>query len=174
VNRKYQRQISEALPEAKRSDFTTAVEKACFPQIYRDSQVQGMLAAAAKLPDLDDAQKTSLKSLTENFGRDISAVRAKMTKVQEDEEGTITAERLMGRFGRGGGPGGQNDEGPMADLRRQRRDFEKTTEANRKKLLTPAQMEKMPKPEDAPNGDGGGAGGGRQRARNGGGNRQGT
>jgi hypothetical protein len=145
VNAKFARQIEGMLPADKQAAWKDAVRRASFPQIYRPSQASRALEAAAGFSDLDDSQRTSLAALQATYSRDSASVNSRLAEEQQKAEETMTIGQIM-RRGRGGG-GGQ-DEGPMGDLRRERRDLDRTTLESLKKILKPEQVERLPSNDD--------------------------
>ena len=166
VNAKYARQIEGILPADKQPAWKDAVRRASFPQIYRPTQASRSLEAAAGFSDLDDAQKTSIAALQTTYARDSAGVNTRLADEQQKAEESMTVMEIM-RRGRGG-----QDEGPMADLRRERRDLDRATLDNLKKILKPEQVERLPT-EERGGRQGGGEGGQGQRGRQQGGERPG-
>lgn len=145
LNRKFARQMEEALSEPQRAALSDFVKRESFPRVYRAPQIAREITAAAEFKDLDAAQKESLTALKDSFTRDLEGVNDKMATAQEREEMEFTVQRMMQRrFG------GDNEEGPMADLRRQRRELEKAAADNLRKILRQDQVDRLPKaqPED--------------------------
>ncbi|MCC6660279.1 MAG: hypothetical protein IT437_05280 [Phycisphaerales bacterium] len=165
VNTKYARQIEGMLPDDKKAAWQDAVRRASFPQIYRPTQASRALEAAAGFADLDDTQKTGIAALQASYTRDSAGVNLRLGEAQQKAEETMSVMEIM-RRGRG------QDDGPLGDLRRERRDLDRTTLDNLKKILRPEQVERLPSNEDrggpgAGNRQGGGPdegqGGGRRR-----------
>lgn len=166
LNQKFARRIEESLPDDKRSAFSLAAKRASFPDVYRPTRTERELAAALNLDDLDTAQKASLAALNESYSRTTLAVNDKLAAATRDSEMQFNIGQLMqrgrgdfqGRGGQGGGQGQrggnqQDDNSPMADLRRQRRELDRTTQDKLDQILTKAQKEKLPRVEDnAPDG----------------------
>jgi Spy/CpxP family protein refolding chaperone len=163
LNRRYARQIEALLPDDKKAAWQDAVKRASFPQVYRPSLAGRSLEAAAGFGDLDDSQRTAIEALRGSYLRDSSGINDKLAAAQEDMENTMTVGQMM-RRGRGG-----PDDGPMGDLRRQRRDLDRTALDNLKKILKPGQIERLPQDQAddqggprqfGPGGPGGGRRGG--------------
>lgn len=138
LNRKFARQVESLLPDDRRAAWQAAVKRASFPQIYRPSMAARSLEAASGFADLDDCQRTALAALRASYDRDVSGVNERLAAAQEEAEGTITVREIM-RRGRGG-----MEEGPMGDLRRERRDLDRTTLDNLRKILRSEQIERLP------------------------------
>jgi hypothetical protein len=136
LNRKFARQINEALPEARRAEFDLAVDKASFPDVYRDTQASRSVAAASGFVDLDADQKSAIAALQDSYARSSNTLSSKLATETEKSENEFTMDRMFNR-----GP----EEGPMMDLRRQRRELDRTTLENLKKILRPEQAERLPK-----------------------------
>ena len=151
VNKKFARQVEDALPADQKAAMAAAVKKAAHPDVYRDSQVSRQIEAAVKLSDLDETQKKAIEELKGRTTREIGSVNDKMATAAEEVELTISVKDIMGRFR--GGPGAGDD------LRQQRRDLESAAAESLKKILKPEQMDQLPKPERR---DQGGGRGGRR------------
>jgi hypothetical protein len=72
--------------EQKRAAFELEVKRIEFPRIYREAHVQKSLAAALKLADLDESQKSQLTSVKEQYERDAASVNERWAKALEDKE----------------------------------------------------------------------------------------
>lgn len=167
INRKYARQMEEALSEPKRTELETWFKQQSFPRVYREAQVAKEIKAATEFKDLDAAQKDSLTALRESFTRDYEASSDKLAAATEKQEMEFNVQRMMNRWQ--GGDNNQDD--PTADLRRQRRDLEKAASDSLRKILNTAQVDRLPKPDpEADNNDRGpgnrGNGGNNNRGRN--------
>lgn len=160
LNRRSARQVQAALPEPAQWGFEKAVREASFPQVYRETRAARALAAAKGFGDLDDTQRQGIAALTESFTRDIGGLNDQLAQATEQVEETITADRIF-RARRD-----EQDEGPAGELWRKRRDLDRTTIENLRKLLSPEQVERLPRPDDNENqgpgrrGRDGGEGGG--------------
>lgn len=140
INKKFARQIIDALPDNAKPVMALAVKKASHPDVYRDTPVAQQLAAAEKLTTLDDTQKKAITELKDRSTREINGINDKIAAAAEEVELTVSAADIVGRF-RGGQPG------PADDLRQQRRDLEDAASESLKKILTPAQLDQLPKPQ---------------------------
>ncbi len=147
VNRKYARQIESALPDAQRSQFDASVQRESFPRIYRPSHATRVVDAAAAMPELDSNQKAAISAIKETFTRDLGAINKDMEAAQEEQEMTVTPQQM---FRMGG------DAGKMGELRNKQRDLENDTVKRVQELLTPAQRDRLPKRDQAPDGNGNG------------------
>lgn len=145
INRKFARQAREVLPEAKKAEMALAVKKAAHPDIYRESQVTRRLLAAEKITDLDETQKKAVAELKEKHAREINGVNEKLAAAAEEMELKFSMQDLQNRF--------RGEPGAGDDLRQQRRDLEESVTESLKKILTPEQLEQLPR--DRPQGQGG-------------------
>lgn len=143
VNRRFARQIGEAMPEDKRPGFANAFLRESFPEVYRPTQAARSVEAALGLADLTTEQKESVAALRESYTRSLETANAKMREAIEKQESEATVAGMMQRFGRGG-----QGEDPMGDIRRERRELGDTTVESLKKILTPEQAERLPTAED--------------------------
>ncbi len=158
LNRRYARQIEDLLPEAERGRFAAAVQQASFPQIYRTSNSSRQISAALGFSDLTEEQKTGIAALNESYTRDIAALNDKMAQAQEQSELSFDVRQMM--RGRRGGPGGGQDQAdrprdPLQEMRQQRRDLDRATQESLRQILTPAQADRLPEPEQNQDGPGG-------------------
>ncbi len=162
VNRRYARQIETMLPAEAQSKFSDVVRRESFPMIYRPTQASRAIEAARGFTDLDENQKSALATLDESFTREMSSLNRQLEQATLDREESVTAQDMMSRGW--GGFGG--DDGPLGELRQKRRDLDTTTTEKLRALLTPEQVERLPRREDR-FGPGGGEDrdGGRDRGR---------
>lgn len=153
INKKYARSISDVLPEDKQSAFTSEVKRESYPDVYRSTQVDRALEAASGFADLTPDQKDKIAALKDTYAKAIAPLQDKMVSATEEMEQKFTAADMMNRFR------GQQD-GPMGDLRRERRELVDKTQEDLKKILTPEQADKLPVGnQDGPDGGPGGRGG---------------
>ena len=167
VNRRYARQLETTLPTEAQAKFAEQVRRESFPMVYRPTQAGRALDAVKGFTDLDDTQGTALTSLKESYERELGALNKQLEQATLDREESITAQDLMSRgFGGFGG-----EDGPAGELRQKRRDLDSTTMDKLRALLTPEQVEKLPRRDvDVRGGPGGGEreggrDGGRQQPR---------
>lgn len=158
INRRYARQVQDLVPETKRDAIVAEVKHQSFPRVYQKIRAERLLDAAATFSDLDEEQKVSVGALKETFTRDLSALNDDLAKAQEKVEMTVTADQIA-TFFRGG------DEGPLGDLYRKRGTLGRNAEDSLRKILSPAQQERLPRNEDNGPGRRGGRGGPDQPAR---------
>lgn len=152
LNKRFARQVLEALPEDKRPEFSTQIKRATQPNVYRDSVLTRQLDAAAKFADLDETQKKAVDDLRARHAREYGQMQDRLAAAMEEQELKITASDLAGRFR--GGPGGRNT-GPGQEIRDEMRAYEDGAAQQLKSVLKPAQFDQLPKDD----GQGGGRGG---------------
>lgn len=166
VNRRYARQISEALPAEMKAGFDAAFQRESFPSVYRESSVTRGVTAAMGFEDLTEEQRGKIQALNEKYAREAAAVNERLAKAQEENEMTMTADRM---FQRGPGGGGE-EESPLQTLRQERRDLDRKANEALREILTETQREKLPSNDMRGRRDGGGdQGGDGPRPRRGGG-----
>lgn len=157
VNRRYARQIEGQLPEASREAFQAEFKRQSFPEVYRETNAARSLDAAVGFADLTPEQKDQVLAMRESYRRSLAATNDKLAAAIEENEMNFDVRR-MGR--------GQQDENPANDIRRDRRDLDRTTIEKLRAVLTDAQKERLPQAERG-GPDGGGRGGQGQRRRGG-------
>lgn len=144
VNRKYARQIAETLPAEQRGAFEEGFKRASFPDVYRPAPVSDQIEAAFKLRDLTPEQKEKLESLRASHEKSTTAVNEKLAAAVEAAEMSFN----IADMGRGRG---QGEESPAAVLRREKRELNRETGESLRKVLTPEQAAKLPRPDDDDN-----------------------
>jgi Spy/CpxP family protein refolding chaperone len=143
VNKRYARQIADALPEAVRPEFERAFKSASFPQVYRPVLAERHIEAAERFEDLTESQRESLRALRESFERNLKSVNDRLASAQETVENTVTVGGLMLRFR---GPD-RDEPAEVAEARRQKRELNESTLQAIKKVLTPEQAARLPAEE---------------------------
>jgi hypothetical protein len=166
VNRRYARQLETMLPTEAQAKFAEQVRRESFPMVYRPTQASRALEAARAFTDLDENQTAALGTLAETYDRELTSLNKQLEQATLDREESITAQDLMSR-GMGGFRG---EDGPAGELREKRRELDNTTMDKLRALLTPEQIENLPRRDDraGPGGgdrEGGRDGGGRQQPR---------
>jgi hypothetical protein len=147
TNRRYARQVMEALPEDQRPAFERSIKQASFPGIYRATRSSRELTAAAGFADADAPQRQAIAELTASYNRQLETLNDELATATEQNEMSMTVERMVRRFGRGGGGGG-GDEDPTADVREKRRELDRSTSESLRKLLTAEQIDRLPQPDE--------------------------
>lgn len=140
VNRKYARQVAEGLPTEKRSEFEATVKRASFPEVYRTTQAEREIEAAGQIEDLTETQREGLAALKETFARNLQQANDRLAAGIEEEEANATVGTLMTRF-----RGGEAEE--LTELRAARREANTQAAESLRKILTPEQAARLPKPE---------------------------
>jgi hypothetical protein len=163
VNRRYARQISGVLPEGVRGAFDTEFEKQSYPMAFRDTRISRQLTAVQGFADLSGEQKESIAQLGETFNKESESLTRQLIEATDKMESTVTADQLMTMFRPGG-----NDDSPVGQINRKRRDLNRTTQEKLEAILTPEQVKRLPQDEGGRGGrDQGGDNQGRQRGRRG-------
>ncbi len=163
VNRRYARQISGVLPEGARAAFDTEFEKQSYPMAFRDTRISRQLTAVQGFADLSAEQKDSIAQLGEAFNKESESLTRQLIEATDKMESTVTADQLMTMFRPGG-----NDDSPVGQINRKRRDLNRTTQEKLEAILTPEQVKRLPQDEGGRGGrDQGGDNQGRQRGRRG-------
>ncbi len=151
VNERHARKIEALISEEQRAEFGGAVRRDTFPRVYRPSRVSRMFDAALKFDDLTSEQRESISALRGAYQRDAGPINDRWASAIEAEE----------RDGSGGGtmvlPGGgtmqvrlgaEDDNSPVAQARKARRELDDRMREKLEATLTPAQKEKLPKGQD--------------------------
>ena len=104
--------------------------------------------AALKLPDLDSGQRETLQSLKDSYARESAPLNdAWATAIEQDEQDpnnmSFGGDSMSIKFSTG--PGGDDQDTPLAKARKARREFDTKTKERMNSVLTPAQREKLPK-----------------------------
>jgi hypothetical protein len=161
VNRKYARQIEPLLPEDQREAFVEAARRESYPTVYRPTLASRSFDRVSRIGDLSTEQKDTLKTLRENFDRELSALQKQMEAAHDQREASIKPSEVIATMSRGGGGGGGGGRGlaglmdteQMRDLRDKRQTLERSTVEKVRAMLTPEQREKILDNEDDDRGD---------------------
>ncbi|MBK9189727.1 MAG: Spy/CpxP family protein refolding chaperone [Phycisphaerales bacterium] len=145
VNRRYARQVADLLPSEKRSAFEADVKRESFPDVYRESQATRSFNAAMGFADLSAEQREQLLAMRESYTRTLDTLNTKLAAAIEENEMTFNISQMMQRRG---------EESPMGQLRTERRDLDRATIEKLRGILTEAQVEKLPQPEQRGEGRG--------------------
>lgn len=162
VNQRHSRLIQAMLPEADSARLAQEFRRRAFPQVHRKTHAQRVLAAAAGFEDLTPEQKRALEEIREGYEREASAANDRwMDEIAKDEESGEGGAIMLGggqvmRMSFGG-----EEEGPLADARKARREVDRKLRDRVEGLLTPTQKERLPEPGQEQEGgeffEGGGA-----------------
>lgn len=162
VNRRYARQISGLLPEDARAKFDAEFEKESYPMAFRDTRISRQLTAVNGFADITPEQKQSLAQLQETYTRESESLTRQLIEATDKMETTVTADQLMTMFRPGG-----NDDSPVGQINRKRRDLNSSTQDKLEAILTPEQVKRLPQDDRSGRGPGGDNGQPRQRGRRG-------
>jgi len=145
LNDRHARQIEATLPEPRRAAFRTAVHTAGFPSVYATSHGSKLLAAAAKLADLDPAQREKLESLRKTYERDLAAANAKLEEATRDFE--TSKQSIVMTMNSGGTMQvmlGKFEDNPILKAAGVKRDLDTKLREQLEKLLRPTQVDALP------------------------------
>jgi hypothetical protein len=156
VNGRYAKQIEGMLPADSRAAFAAEVKKQSFPEVYRQTRTARSLEAAMGFGDLTADQKTQIEAIKTKYAADLVPMNEKMSEAQAKTEMEMTAEKMMNFMG--------DQDSPVAELRRKKRELGTAADESLKKILTEEQIKRLPadggNEGDRPGGRrGGGAGG---------------
>jgi Spy/CpxP family protein refolding chaperone len=143
VNRRYARQIESVLPDGARERFVEQVRRESFPMIYRPSHALRVIEAAAAFADLDDNQRAAISSIRDSFVRESAALNRQLEQATIKNEETLTVQDMMSRGFRAAGG---NDD--MEALRDKRRELESSTVEKVRAVLSPEQIERLPRRDE--------------------------
>lgn len=145
VNRRYARQVKDLLPTDKREAFEADVKRESFPDVYRESLATRAITAAMGFADITPDQKEQIMAMRESYTRTLDAVNTKLAAAIEENEMTFNISQMMQRRG---------EESPVGQLRTERRDLDRSTIEKLRGILTEAQVERLPQPEQRGEGRG--------------------
>ncbi len=149
VNRRYARVIESLLPEDLAGTFRDETKRRTFPQVFRESRVERLLAAALKMDDLEPAQRTTIDEISASYARERGAADARWASAisKEDEEGgsSLMAGGMVIRMRM---MDGSEDESPVGQARSDRRAVDERFTDRLKAVLNEDQRDRLPKPEE--------------------------
>lgn len=145
VNRRYEKQILDVLPEEKRSTFTAEFKKESFPDAYRRTYASRAIEAAVGFKDLTPEQTEEISRLRTSFEKDVNTASAKIAAATEEAEANFNIQDMMQR--------GWRQEGPASDARRDKRELDRKTLDSLRKILNEEQAKRLP-PRDEEGEDG--------------------
>jgi Spy/CpxP family protein refolding chaperone len=153
VNRRYARVIESLLPEELADTFREETKRRTFPQVFRESRVDRLVAAAEKLSDLEPDQQASVKELGVSYVRERGAADTKWAAAisKDDEEGGsgVFAGSMVIRM-----MDENAEKSPVAQARSDRRALDKKYEERLMAVLNEEQRKRMPKPDENQRRDG--------------------
>lgn len=139
VNRRYARQIESALGGPAGAAFADAFQRASYPQVYRASYASRVIDATGGFDDLTDAQQAELETLRATYERELAAVNEAWAGAIDEtsgEDAGLGFRRVM--------LGGQEDDGPVAEARRARRELDRRTLERVRSMLSEDQRARLP------------------------------
>jgi acyl-coenzyme A thioesterase PaaI-like protein len=139
VNRRYARQIGSVLAPDAAGSLDVAFRRESFPQVYRATHASAVLSAAAGLGDLNAEQREAVEALRASYSRDEGSINDRLAKAVEEREATGGPMRMWG-WG--------DEEGPMRDLRAEKRALVDSTVAALERFLTEEQRARLPAREE--------------------------
>ncbi len=154
INQRYSAQLGGMLDEATRAEFDRMIRVESFPQVYKRSYTGRAFDRAGGFDDLSDEQRSQLEMFREQYERELAAVNDKWAAAEAEAEAAGASQRMM----LGGGNmiiqvgGGTQDEGVKA-ARAARKDLDDRYYDRVKQLMTPEQVERLPRKRRGP-GDG--------------------
>jgi hypothetical protein len=157
VNNKYAKQIEGMLPVDSRAAFSEEIKKASFPEVYRQTRTARSLEAAMGFGDLTAEQKTQIEAIKTKYSADLVPMNEKMAEAQAKTEMELNAEKMMNFM---------DQDNPVNDLRRKKRELGSAADESLKKILTEDQVKRLPADQGGDGdrrgrgGPGGGGGGG--------------
>ncbi|MCX5689569.1 MAG: hypothetical protein NTV94_07250 [Planctomycetota bacterium] len=162
VNRKYFRQLIDTMPQEKRAAFESGFNQESYPEVYRKSYSTRATDSAMAMADLSAEQKEQIATIRKRFDETFGPLQTKMVAATIETEDKFNIADMMNR-------GGQ--DGPMSELREERRDLERKLLDDVKKVLSDDQQTRLPErtEEEMGGGRGGGPGGPGGRGGQGGG-----
>ncbi len=150
LNRRHARTLATILPEVARPRFERAVLERSFPRVYRTPHAARVLDAALGLDDLTGDQESQLTLVRESYERDLARANERWASEIEkaDDEGAGG-----GMFS---GAGGRmmmlslegDDESPVAEARKARRELDKRAEDKVRGILSEQQIARLPERRD--------------------------
>jgi hypothetical protein len=147
INRDGARRVSSLLPDETRVKFDAEVQRRSFPRVYRKAYVTRAIDAAEKLPDLDGDQKTAIADIKAGYVRESGPLNDKWSAAiteREDKEGSS----ILGMMNWGG----QQQDNPVSQARKARRDLDKSYQEKLMAVLKDDQKSKLPKEDSLPQG----------------------
>lgn len=146
VNARYARQLNSALPAEVLPAFEKAIQRESFPQVYRESYAKRAMQAAADFSDLTPDQRSSVRSLLDEYEREAAAINSKWAAAIRDTDekgGAMFAMPGGGAFvTMREGEGGAED--PTEPHRAARRKLDERMEQSLKSALNDEQRSRLP------------------------------
>ena len=136
--------IADKLPSELAGEFTDSARMRGYPRVYRLTQTQRLLAAAQELPGVSNEVALAAKELETQYLAELKPLNDRLLaalRVSDPDELKVRLVRIA--------IGGQEDANPhekaLEDLMDKRTELGKAFEAKLEALLTPEQLEVLPK-----------------------------
>jgi hypothetical protein len=136
--------ISSALGEEYGPQFERRALQRAFPQVYRPDPITPLFEAAAALPDLTEAQKTSLKALRDRFNADYPAFQARFADGYRATEPLEPRRRTEMAQNRGAGTSKYSEAPQIEALKKERDEMFAKYREEIAAILNEAQQESIP------------------------------
>ncbi len=138
INKRHARVIATHIQEGEIAQFEAQVRTEAFPEIYRSSPIGRALRVAVGLADLEEGQAEQIVDLLAQYERELEAVNRAWASARDDRDSKIRGGELYS---------GQVPKfDPDVEAARQtRREIERRYRERLESVLTPAQIERLPK-----------------------------
>lgn len=145
VNRRYMTRLAGTLDEESRAKFEDEYNKRAYPRIYKESHTLDMIKAAQGFSDLDDSQKESIKTLTEQYKREAGSANETWAKSQDEaEEKAGGSMQLMMAQWMGGGDDVKKAQDELKKKREVRKEIDDRFAKRLKDTLGKEQADRLP------------------------------
>lgn len=152
VNKRFARQVQEALPESARATFGEKVQAATYPEVFRKTSGAEAIAKAIAMPDVTPEQMEKIAAVEDNYKSKMGGWSTKAVKAWDELETQFKPENFAG--GGGGGDAMRAAGEELNTLRRDRRDLDRATLKQLKEILTADQAKELPDLEEDDTGGG--------------------
>lgn len=142
INKEHARRIAAMLEPQARSRFEDLVHRRAFPRIFRETPTQRALAVAAGLADLTTEQRTRIAQLRQQYEQERASIDERWMRAQDEYDDSFSFENLL--MDEGMAPGS-----PVFDATNDRRRLEHDFRERLEAILTPEQVERLPRDRDA-------------------------
>jgi hypothetical protein len=86
LNKDFVRRLSAVMSEEDKAKFEYEFAKRAHPRIYRETYPQQCFTAVMAFSDLDDSQRDAIKTMQEQYNRELRAANAEWAKAVESAE----------------------------------------------------------------------------------------
>ncbi len=153
INRRHARTMATMLEDSLREQFERAVLERSFPRVYRTPYPSRLFDTAIGFSDLTDDQRSQLEVVRDGYRRDLVKANERWAGEIEkaDDEGRGGHSMFSGSGGRmimlslGGG---DEEDSPVDEARKARRELDKRAENRVRDILVEEQIAKLPKRRD--------------------------